>query len=112
MAALERLAHEIHVADAFEAVVGATIGEAHEMLHEISGDFLRIHEVRHAELLGERLAPRVDVNANDLGGPASRAPWITLRPMPPRPNTTTFAPGSTLAVLITAPIPVVTPQPM
>ncbi len=47
-----------------------------------------------------------------LSAPAMRAPWITLRPMPPRPNTTTFAPGSTLAVLITAPMPVVTPQPM
>ena len=31
--------------------------------------------------------------------------------MPPRPNTTTFAPGP-LAVLITAPMPVVTPQPI
>ena len=44
--------------------------------------------------------------------PAMRAPCTTLRPMPPRPNTTTFAPGSTFAVLITAPMPVVTPQPM
>ena len=44
--------------------------------------------------------------------PTMRAPWITLRPMPPRPNTATFDPGSTLAVFITAPRPVVTPQPM
>ena len=44
--------------------------------------------------------------------PASLAPCTTFRPIPPRPNTATFAPGSTLAVLITAPIPVVTPQPM
>jgi hypothetical protein len=44
--------------------------------------------------------------------PAIRAPWTTLRPMPPRPKTTTLAPGSTLAVLMTAPMPVVTPQPM
>src|SRR5437667_211156 len=28
--------------------------------------------------------------------PAMRAPWTTLSPMPPRPNTTTFAPGSHL----------------
>ena len=47
-----------------------------------------------------------------LFAPTSRAPWMTLRPIPPSPNTTTFAPGSTPAVLITAPIPVVTPQPM
>ena len=47
-----------------------------------------------------------------LSAPTMRAPWITLSPMPPRPNTTTFAPGQTLAVLMTAPMPVVTPQPM
>ena len=35
-----------------------------------------------------------------------RAPCTTLSPIPPRPNTTTLAPGSTLAVLITAPMPV------
>jgi hypothetical protein len=44
--------------------------------------------------------------------PTSFAPWMTLRPMPPRPKTTTFAPASTLAVKSTAPTPVVTPQPM
>ena len=44
--------------------------------------------------------------------PAMRAPWITLSPMPPKPNTATFEPGVTLAVLMTAPMPVVTPQPM
>ena len=31
--------------------------------------------------------------------------------MPPRPNTATVEPGSTLAVFSTAPMPVVTPQP-
>ena len=30
--------------------------------------FLRVHEVRHAELLGERLARRVEVDADDLVG--------------------------------------------
>ena len=43
---------------------------------------------------------------------AIRSPWITFSPMPPRPKTTAFAPISTFAVLITAPMPVVTPQPM
>ncbi|MDT4886096.1 hypothetical protein FQZ97_1224090 [compost metagenome] len=47
-----------------------------------------------------------------LSAPTILAPWITFRPMPPRPNTTTLAPASTLAVKITAPRPVVTPQPM
>ena len=47
-----------------------------------------------------------------MSAPASRRPWITFSPMPPSPKTTALAPISTLAVLITAPMPVVTPQPM
>jgi hypothetical protein len=42
--------------------------------------------------------------------PASRAPWMTEIPTPPQPITSTSEPGSTLAVLTTAPTPVVTPQ--
>ena len=44
--------------------------------------------------------------------PTMRAPWTTFRPMPPRPKTATVEPGSTFIVKATAPIPVVTPQPM
>src|SRR5882757_7890553 len=47
-----------------------------------------------------------------LSAPTILAPWMTFNPMPPRPNTTTLEPGVTLAVLTTAPTPVVTPQPM
>eukprot|EP01139_Manchomonas_bermudensis_P000712 Amastigsp_a773_342.p4 type:complete len:108 gc:universal Amastigsp_a773_342:805-482(-) len=43
--------------------------------------------------------------------PAMRAPWMALRPTPPRPNTATVAPASTLAVFHTAPSPVVMPHP-
>ncbi|MNV92123.1 hypothetical protein D3C71_1866770 [compost metagenome] len=39
------------------------------------------------------------------------APMIAAKPMPPRPKIATVAPSSTLAVLSTAPMPVVTPQP-
>src|SRR5580704_7365875 len=68
VATLERLAHEINVAHALEAVVRAAVRERNQVLHEVPLDFLRVHEVRHAELLRERLAPRVDVHANDLVG--------------------------------------------
>ncbi len=44
--------------------------------------------------------------------PAMRQPWITLMPTPPQPMTTQVEPGVTLAVLIAAPTPVVTPQPI
>ncbi|MNR17807.1 hypothetical protein D3C85_1344910 [compost metagenome] len=42
---------------------------------------------------------------------ALTAPMTADRPIPPRPKMATVSPGLTLAVLITAPIPVVTPQP-
>ncbi len=44
--------------------------------------------------------------------PAMRQPWMTLMPTPPQPITTQVEPGVTLAVLMAAPTPVVTPQPM
>ena len=44
--------------------------------------------------------------------PATRAPWMAEMPTPPQPNTTTVEPGSTLAVLMAAPTPVMTPQPI
>ncbi|MNQ54907.1 hypothetical protein D3C85_689860 [compost metagenome] len=39
------------------------------------------------------------------------APMIAARPIPPRPKMATVEPAVTLAVLSTAPMPVVTPQP-
>ena len=42
----------------------------------------------------------------------SFAPWITLRPTPPQPNTATLMPISALGLFMTPPTPVVTEQPM
>ena len=39
-------------------------------------------------------------------------PCTTLSPTPPTPNTAMLAPGGTAAVLMTAPTPVITEQPM
>ena len=44
--------------------------------------------------------------------PATRAPCTTDWPIPPRPSTSTVAPGSTRAVLSTAPTPVCTAHPI
>src|ERR1700693_4310759 len=68
MAAFERLTHEVDAADAFEAVIRAATGQIDQIRHQVSLDFLRIDEVRHAEFLGKRLALRVDVDSNDLVG--------------------------------------------
>src|SRR5215469_584059 len=43
--------------------------------------------------------------------PAMAAPLTAERPMPPQPNTATVEPAGTFAVLMTAPAPVMTPQP-
>ena len=43
--------------------------------------------------------------------PASFAPRTALKPTPPRPTTATDCPGSSFAVLTTAPTPVSTAQP-
>src|SRR5581483_6075078 len=68
MTALERLTHQVHTTDAFEAVVGAAVGERDEVLHQVTPHFLRIHEVRHPKFFRQRLAPRIDVHADDLVG--------------------------------------------
>src|SRR5882762_4366214 len=68
VAAFQGLAHHVDVADAFEAVVGAALGQVHEMRDEVGTGFLRIDEMRHAELLGERLARRIGVHADDHVG--------------------------------------------
>ena len=44
--------------------------------------------------------------------PATRAPCTIESPMPPRPSTSTDAPGSTRAVFRTAPTPVCTAHPI
>ena len=44
--------------------------------------------------------------------PTSAAPCTTFSPTPPAPKTATDCPASTRAVLITAPTPVITPQPI
>src|SRR5262249_57198043 len=46
-----------------------------------------------------------------FGPPARRAAMIAERPTPPAPNTATEHPGSILARLMTAPMPVVTAHP-
>src|SRR5580693_10051106 len=55
MTTFERLAHQLHVANAFEAVVGATVSECHQMSHQVCASLFGVDEMCHAELLGQRL---------------------------------------------------------
>ena len=47
-----------------------------------------------------------------IRAPQSTAPCIAESPTPPQPKMATIDPGRTCAVLIAAPRPVVTPQPI
>ena len=105
--------HHVDVADGFKTVVRSPFGEVDDGLHDlVVADAVRIDEMRHAETLAMARFPGLMSTPMILSAPTILAPWMTLSPMPPRPNTATLAPGYTLAVLITAPMPVVTPQPM
>jgi hypothetical protein len=74
VAAFERGAHEIDIADAFEGVVGASdlvraaLGQVHQIGNDIAADLLRIDEMRHAEAFAPRLLLRVGVDADDHVG--------------------------------------------
>ena len=75
------------------AVIGAAAGEVDQVGHQVAFEFLGIDEVGHAELLARAFSVGLRSTPTILSAPTRRAPWITLRPMPPRPNTTTLEPG-------------------
>src|SRR6185503_8792890 len=69
VAALQCLAHQLHVADTFEAIVRAALGEVDEVRDQlVLCHVVGIHEMRHAEFLGQRAALRIDVDADDHVG--------------------------------------------
>src|SRR5262249_19602455 len=74
VAGLERRAHQLDVADAFEGVVGApdlvraALGHVHEIGNEILADLVRIDEMGHAEALAPFLPGIVEVDADDHAG--------------------------------------------
>src|SRR6516225_3892345 len=54
VAAFERLTHHSDVADAFKTEVCPALGQIDEVGHQVTSHLPRIHEVGHAEFLGER----------------------------------------------------------
>src|ERR1700733_2058492 len=68
VAALERLAHDVDVPDALEAVVRAAVREGDEVRDQVAFDLFGVDEVGHAEFLGQLLAARIDIDAHDLVG--------------------------------------------
>ena len=80
MGAFQRLAHQRGVAHALEGVIRATPGEVDEVGNQIPLHLLRVDEVGHAELLGHRLAPGIDVHADDLLGANHPQPLDHVQP--------------------------------
>src|SRR5215469_9930042 len=68
VSAFERLPHCPDIADALEAVIGAALGQIHQVGNEIALDLGRVDEMGQSELAGERLALRVDVDPDDHVG--------------------------------------------
>ena len=66
MTALQRLAHDVDVADALEAIVGAAVSQVGEICDQLPFHLFRIDEVGHAELARERFPLRIDIHADDL----------------------------------------------
>ena len=70
VAAFQRRAHQVDVADALECVigapdlVGAALGHVDEVRHEVAADVFRIDEVRHAEALTPGLFIGISVDAD------------------------------------------------
>src|SRR5438874_277155 len=80
MAAFQGLPHRLHIADALKAVIGAALGQIDEIRHEIALDLLRVDEMRHAELLGEGAAARVQIDPDDHVGPGHTAALQDVEP--------------------------------
>src|SRR5690606_12308654 len=68
MAAFKRLTHQLDVAHALEAVVGAAFGEIHQIRHKIAFHVRRIDEVRQAELARQRFTCRIKVDPDNHVG--------------------------------------------
>src|SRR5256885_2223776 len=80
MAAFQCLPHRLHIADAFEAVIGAALCQIDEKGHEIAFHLLRIDEMRHAELLGEGAPARVAIDADNHIGTNHAAALYDVEP--------------------------------
>src|SRR5882672_8588481 len=75
MTAFQGLAHKLGVADAFEAVVGAAVGQLDQVRHHVLAfELLGIDEVGHAEFAAQRLALGIEVDTDEhVGADQARA---------------------------------------
>ncbi len=111
VAALKRGAHQLHVADAFEGKVDASIGHVDDDFLDRTVKVFRIDAVGGAQLLGDFKFGRVDIDGNDPAGLGFDRTDDRRQTDPAEAEDSDGIACFTLAVLSTAPMPVVTPQP-
>ena len=66
--ALERLSHDLDIANAFKRIVGAALGQIDQILDQIAANLGRVDEMGHAEFLGQWLFARIDIDPDDHVG--------------------------------------------
>src|SRR4029079_7916146 len=86
MAALERLAHQLAISDALDAVIGASLRQFHQVTHDVTLDLLGIDEMRHAELARQGFPRRIDIDANDHVRARHAGPLDDIEPDAPEPE--------------------------
>ena len=114
MAAFQRLAHQLHVADAFETIIRAAAGKGHQVRDEIALHLFRIHEMGHCRIFSAR-ALRPGFKSTPMILSALNEACALDDVEADAAQTEHHHIGSRLYfgfVWVTAPIPVVTPQPM
>src|SRR5690606_15197206 len=67
-AALQRLAHDIDVANAFKTVIDAAMGHLYQVVNHII-HLLGIDEVGHTKLLRQCHLGRIEINTDNTGSP-------------------------------------------
>src|SRR6202030_4244369 len=86
MTALERLAHQVNIADALEAVIGPSFGQVDKVGHEITLHLLGVDEMSHAELARERFARRVEVDTDNHVGAGHASTLDDIEPDAAKPE--------------------------
>ncbi len=112
VAALQRLAHDVHVADALEGIVDAAVGHVHYRLGHAAVEVFGVDEIGGTQRPGHDELVRVGVDGDDAPGLGHDRALDHRQPDAAQTeHGDAWRPASTLAVLSTAPMPVVTPQP-
>ena len=68
MAALEGLAHQLNISDAFERVVGAPFCQIDQIGNDVFAHFFGIDKMGHAQFFSQSLARWIDIDADNHVG--------------------------------------------